>query len=150
MIWQWSFKGWYLSYFWYNLTFCYLILFQMKSPWHCITVPCDFHVRYVSKKWIIRNRVQMPKIKHNWVLVVPIWARESLVLKWVQLKLNCALSGHLSMVRNNLFLFFYRLSDATLYDHINTICQFVKPFLDKNCRFLRNMEPLKYYRRNVA
>ena len=37
---------------------------------------------------------------------------------------------------------FYRLSDATFYDHINTIYQFIKPFLDKKCLFLRNMEPL--------
>ena len=26
---------------------------------------------------------------------------------------------------------FYRLSDATFYDRINTIYQFIKPFLDK-------------------
>ena len=38
---------------------------------------------------------------------------------------------------------FYRLSDATFYDCINTIYQFIKPFLDKKCLFLRNMEPLK-------
>ena len=37
---------------------------------------------------------------------------------------------------------FYRLSDATYYDRINTIYQFIKPFLDKKCLFLRNMEPL--------
>ena len=37
---------------------------------------------------------------------------------------------------------FYRLSDATFYDRINTIYQFIKPFLDKNVHFLRNMEPL--------
>ena len=37
----------------------------------------------------------------------------------------------------------YRLSDATFYDRINTIHQFIKPFLDKKiCPFLRNMEPL--------
>ena len=29
------------------------------------------------------------------------------------------------------WLKFYRLSDATFYDHINTIYQFMKPFLDK-------------------
>ena len=37
---------------------------------------------------------------------------------------------------------FYRLSDATFYDCINTTYQFIKPFLDKKCLFLRNMEPL--------
>ena len=37
---------------------------------------------------------------------------------------------------------FYRLSGATFYDRINTIYQFIKPFWDKNCLFLRNMEPL--------
>ena len=26
---------------------------------------------------------------------------------------------------------FYRLSDATFYEHINTIYKFIKPFLDK-------------------
>ena len=41
----------------------------------------------------------------------------------------------------------YRLSDATFYDRINTMYQFVEPFLDeKNVYFLRNMEPLKPYR----
>ena len=30
---------------------------------------------------------------------------------------------------------FYRLSDATFYDHTNTIYQFMKPFLDKKCLF---------------
>ena len=35
---------------------------------------------------------------------------------------------------------FYRLSDATLYDRINTIYQSIKPFLDKKCLFLRNMK----------
>ena len=35
---------------------------------------------------------------------------------------------------------FYRLSDATFYDRIDTIYQFIKPFLDKECLFLRNME----------
>ena len=34
---------------------------------------------------------------------------------------------------------FYRLSDATFYDHINTIYQFIKPVLDNKCLFLRNM-----------
>ena len=38
---------------------------------------------------------------------------------------------------------FYRLSDATFYDRINTIYQSSKLFLDKKCLFLRNMEPLK-------
>ena len=36
----------------------------------------------------------------------------------------------------------YRLSDATFYDLINTVYQFIKPFLDKKCLLLRNMEPL--------
>ena len=31
--------------------------------------------------------------------------------------------------------FFYRLSDATFYDRINTVYQFIKAFLDKNCLF---------------
>ena len=39
---------------------------------------------------------------------------------------------------------FYRLSGAIFYDHINTIYQFIKPFLDKKCLFLRNMEPLTF------
>ena len=34
------------------------------------------------------------------------------------------------------------LSDATFYDRINTIYQFIKPFLDKKCLFLRTMEPI--------
>ena len=37
---------------------------------------------------------------------------------------------------------FYRLSDATFYDRIDTIYQFMKTFLDKKCLFLRDMEPL--------
>ena len=37
---------------------------------------------------------------------------------------------------------FYRLSGATFYDLINTICQFIKPLRDKKCLLLRNMEPL--------
>ena len=37
---------------------------------------------------------------------------------------------------------FYRLSDATFYDRINTIYLFIKPFLEKKCLILRNMEPL--------
>ena len=37
---------------------------------------------------------------------------------------------------------FYRLSNVTFYDHINTIYQFIKPFFDKKCLFLRTMEPL--------
>ena len=36
---------------------------------------------------------------------------------------------------------FYRLSGATFYDRINSIYQFIKPFLDIKCLFLRNMEP---------
>ena len=38
---------------------------------------------------------------------------------------------------------FYKLSDATLYDFINTIYQFTEPFFDKNVYLLRKMEPLK-------
>ena len=38
---------------------------------------------------------------------------------------------------------FYRLSDATFYDGINTIYQFIKPFLDKKSLFLTNTEPLR-------
>ena len=41
---------------------------------------------------------------------------------------------------------FYRLSDATFYNRINIIYQFIKPFFDKKkkkCQFLRNMEPLE-------
>ena len=30
---------------------------------------------------------------------------------------------------------FHRLSDATFYDRINTICQFIKLFLDKMSKF---------------
>ena len=37
---------------------------------------------------------------------------------------------------------FYRLSDATFYDPINNIYQFIKPFLDKTL-FFRNMDPLR-------
>ena len=37
---------------------------------------------------------------------------------------------------------FYRLSDATFYDPVNTTYQFNKPFLDEKCLFLRTMEPL--------
>ena len=38
---------------------------------------------------------------------------------------------------------FDRLSDATFYDCINAIYQFIKPFMiKKKCLFLRNMEPL--------
>ena len=41
---------------------------------------------------------------------------------------------------------FYRLSEATFYDRINTLNQFIKPFLDnKKCIFLRNMEPTSSY-----
>ena len=40
---------------------------------------------------------------------------------------------------------FYRLSDATLFDRINTMYQFIKPFLDKKkCLFLKTMESLIY------
>ena len=35
-----------------------------------------------------------------------------------------------------------RLSDAAFYGRINTIYQFIKPFLDKKKLFLRNMELL--------
>ena len=31
---------------------------------------------------------------------------------------------------------------CTFYDRINTMYQFIKPFLDKKCLFLRNMKPL--------
>ena len=37
----------------------------------------------------------------------------------------------------------YRLSGSTFYDHINTICQFIKPIFWLKCLFLRNIEPLK-------
>ena len=38
---------------------------------------------------------------------------------------------------------FYRLSYTTFYDRINTIYQFIKPFVGKTMSiFLRNMEPL--------
>ena len=37
---------------------------------------------------------------------------------------------------------FYRLSDAAFYDRIDTIYKFIKPFLDKKCLVLRNIEPL--------
>ena len=38
---------------------------------------------------------------------------------------------------------FYRLSDVTFYDHINTLYQSIKPFLDKKKNlFLRSMAPL--------
>ena len=30
-----------------------------------------------------------------------------------------------------------------IYDHINKMYQFISPFLDKKCLFLRNMEPLR-------
>ena len=43
-----------------------------------------------------------------------------------------------------------RLSDATIYDRINTIYQFIKPFLDKKkCRLLRNMEPLTKFENSI-
>ena len=39
---------------------------------------------------------------------------------------------------------FYRLSEVTFYDHIDTLYRFIKPFLNKKCLIsLRNMEPLK-------
>ena len=37
---------------------------------------------------------------------------------------------------------FYRLSGAAFYDCINTIYQFIKPFLYDKMSILRNMEPL--------
>ena len=40
---------------------------------------------------------------------------------------------------------FYMLSEATFYDSINNIYQFIKPFLDKMSRLLQNMEPLLYH-----
>ena len=41
------------------------------------------------------------------------------------------------------WLKFYMVSDATFYDCINTLYQFIKPFLDnKMSIFFRNMEPL--------
>ena len=42
----------------------------------------------------------------------------------------------------NDLLKFYRLSDATFYYLINTIYQFIKPYLEIKCLFLREMEPL--------
>ena len=42
------------------------------------------------------------------------------------------------------YLKFYRLSDATFYNHIKTIYQLIKPFLDKKYLFLGNMESLNY------
>ena len=36
------------------------------------------------------------------------------------------------------------LSEATFYDRINAIYQFIKPFLDKKCLFVRNIEPLNH------
>ena len=47
-----------------------------------------------------------------------------------------------SVQKRETILKFYRLSDAAFYDHIDTIYQFIKSFLDKKCLFLRNMEPL--------
>ena len=38
---------------------------------------------------------------------------------------------------------FHRLSDTTFYYRINTIHLFIKPFLDKKCLFLRNIQPLR-------
>ena len=37
---------------------------------------------------------------------------------------------------------FYRLSGAPFYDCINTIYQFINPFLDNKCLFFRDMEPV--------
>ena len=37
---------------------------------------------------------------------------------------------------------FTGLSDATFYDRINTLYQFIKLFLDIKCLFLRSMESL--------
>ena len=42
-----------------------------------------------------------------------------------------------------MIFFIDKISGATFHDRINTIYQFIKPFLDKKCLFLRNMEPLK-------
>ena len=36
-------------------------------------------------------------------------------------------------------------ASATLYDCINTIYQFIKPFLDNKMSFFINMEPLNTY-----
>ena len=41
---------------------------------------------------------------------------------------------------------FTRCQDATFYDCISTIYQFIKPFLDKKCLLLRNMEPLSTHK----
>ena len=38
---------------------------------------------------------------------------------------------------------FYRLSGATFYDYVNTIYQFIEPFLDNEMSILRNMELLR-------
>ena len=38
---------------------------------------------------------------------------------------------------------FYRLSDASFYDHINTIYQFGKPFLDKKMSIFEEYGALK-------
>ena len=48
--------------------------------------------------------------------------------------------------KQEILMKFYSLSDVTFYDHINTLNQFIKPFLDnKQCLFLRNMEPTSSY-----
>ena len=40
---------------------------------------------------------------------------------------------------------FYRLSDATFYDHINTIYQFIKPFLDNKMSIFEEYGAFKLY-----
>ena len=67
-------------------------------------------------------------------------------LKWIQNEIIFYRISELMLetsIHHRDYLKFYRLSGATFYDYINTICQFIKPFLDKKkCLFLRNMEPL--------
>ena len=43
------------------------------------------------------------------------------------------------------WLTFYMLSDATFYDHINTIYQFIKPFLDKKISIFEEYGALNLY-----
>ena len=38
---------------------------------------------------------------------------------------------------------FYRLSDATFYDRINTVYQFIKPFWDKKISIFEEYGPFK-------
>ena len=40
---------------------------------------------------------------------------------------------------------FYRLSDATFYDHINTIYQFIKPFLDNEMSICEEYRAVKHW-----